>query len=116
MADWPVTLPQKVKSEGFQEEVPNTLLRSEMDAGPAKVRRRFTAGVRNINLSLNVSEAQVAILDNFFINTLAHGSVKFNWVHPRTQATVQFRFVSPPQYTHRTRDLWDAVLKLEILP
>ena len=45
--------------EGFTEQAPNTVIRSQMEAGPAKVRRRFTSGTRNFDCQLYLSPAQV---------------------------------------------------------
>ncbi|QLH37711.1 MAG: hypothetical protein HWD60_00095 [Defluviicoccus sp.] len=43
-AVWPSSLPQKPLVDGFSETAPNLVVRSPMDVGPAKVRRRATAG------------------------------------------------------------------------
>lgn len=37
MPVWPVTLPQDVLIDGYDEKVPEMTLRTQMDAGPAKV-------------------------------------------------------------------------------
>ena len=42
--DWPATLPQEILAEGYEEGLPDVLVRTKMDAGPDKVRRRATAG------------------------------------------------------------------------
>lgn len=117
MPAWPITLPQRVLADGYQEPLPEMTIRSEMDAGPAKVRRRFTAAVRTIRCQLALTAAQVTTLDTFYVTTLAGGSLSFDWVHPRTQATVAFRFAAPPQLQPETGgSSWIASLELEILP
>ena len=114
---WPASLPQESLVEGFSEQAPNTLIRSQMEAGPAKVRRRFTSGPRNFDCQLYLSPAQVDALDAFYVSTLAGGALSFDWKHPRTQAAVTFRFVEPPNYKPVKRGAaWQAFLKLEVLP
>ncbi len=114
---WPASLPQRVAVDGYGEGPPDTTVRSRMDAGPAKVRRRFTAGVRPLSLQLDLDGAQVETLDGFFEATLLGGALAFDWVHPRTQAAATLRFVRPPAYRPLASDAaWQAVLQLEILP
>jgi len=85
MATWPASLPQTVKATSFQETAPKEVIRTQMDAGPAKVRRRFTAGVRLIkgNVALRVDPPNglddVSILDSFFLNDCAAGALSFSW-------------------------------------
>jgi hypothetical protein len=116
-ASWPPGLPQLVAVEGYDEAPPDLTVRTQMDAGPAKVRRRFTAGVRALSLQLDLDSAQVETLDVFFDATLQGGALAFDWVHPRTQAAATLRFVRPPVYRPGASDAaWQAVLQLEILP
>lgn len=103
--------------EGFSEQAPNTIIRSQMEAGPAKLRRRFTAGTRNFDCHLYLSADQVEALDAFYVSTLAGGALSFDWKHPRTQAAVTYRFVEPPSYKPVKRgSAWQASMKLEVLP
>lgn len=114
---WPAELPQLVLQDGYQETMPNTRLRTQMDQGPAKVRRRFSAGVRPFSLLLDMSSAQVAIFDTFYNTTLEGGSLSFSWKHPRTGANVTFRFGGDdPTITSAGGDRYSAAIKLEILP
>lgn len=116
MPAWPASLPQTPAWETNQETPPELALRTQMDAGPAKLRRRFTAGARDFSLQLRLVAAQVATLDNFFINTLAGGTLPFDWLHPRTSAAVQFRFKSPPGYSELGGTVYQVSLELEVLP
>jgi hypothetical protein len=50
----------------FQEAPPNNLLRSPMDVGPAKVRRRTTANVRVIGMTYMLNSDQMVTLDSFY--------------------------------------------------
>jgi hypothetical protein len=114
---WPLSLPQRPLAEGFHERAADTLVRTQMEAGPAKVRRRFTAGVRTMDLQLRLTGSQVETLDGFHDSTLAGGALAFDWVHPRTDLAIRCRFAEPPSYApYAAGRLWTATLKLEILP
>lgn len=115
---WPASLPLDPLIAGYDETLaPGTnVLRSPMDAGPAKTRRRFTAAVRPLSISLALTRAQVAILDAFVDETLAGGALPFVFTHPRTQAPVTMRVIPPIGARPSSGQDWIAPLKLEILP
>ena len=116
-AVWPPFLPDRPLAQGYSERGPETALRTEMDAGPSKMRRRFTAGVRRIDVQVRLTAAQVETLDSFYHSSLSGGSFPFDCAHPRTGSEVTFRFVEPPSYTPIARgQLWTATLILEVLP
>ncbi|MGE0256925.1 MAG: hypothetical protein AB7N54_20245 [Alphaproteobacteria bacterium] len=116
-AEWPGELPDDVLVEGYREAFPDLLVRTEMDAGPAKVRRRFTAAVRPLSVRLDLDREQVDDLDEFFSDDLEHGALPFDWTHPRTGDAVTFRFTRPPEIRpDGDGTVWLAELQLEILP
>ena len=116
MASWPVTLPQYVLREGLGETLPDTALRTEMDAGPAKLRRRTSAAVRPISAAVNLSTSQAADLETFYVDTLEGGTLPFDMADPRTGTTYSFRFTAPPALYPLGATLWRASLALERLP
>lgn len=115
MPSWPGILPS-APLLGHRESAPDVVVRTEMDAGPAKLRRRFTAGVRPMQVPLVLSDAQVDALDDFYVITLAGGTLRFDHKHPRTGAVVRWRFIAPPQYDLIAPTKWRATLTLEVLP
>lgn len=97
---WPNTLPAYVVESGYQERFQDQNAESQMDTGPAKVRRRFTKAIRFIGVSMNMTTEQAAAFDTFWETTCKGGSIPFDWVHPRTRAATTFRFRNPaPTYT-----------------
>jgi hypothetical protein len=123
MADivWPNTLPQNGLLDGTTEQLADTTVRFAPDTGPAQVRRRFTAGVRQIPFRIYLTPAQYSALVEFHTDTTAGGSLPFDWVHPITGSTVTFRFVGAPSLTMLTpRSGADprvlASFTLELLP
>lgn len=117
MADpWPATLPQGLMPAGYSEQLQEGTLRSTMDAGPAKLRSRFTALVNNIQGQIEVTAAQKATLDTLYITTLKRGTLPFTWVDPVSRAAVDFRFVKAPKYGARGPINFPVTLVLEVLP
>jgi hypothetical protein len=117
---WPGTLPALPLLDGFREQVPNAILRTTMDAGPPKQRRRYTAAVRTLNVELELTKAQVAVLDDFILNALNGGVDSFTWTHPRTGGAATYRIAGKtPEYsiwTGGSDNNWVTTLLLEILP
>jgi hypothetical protein len=112
---WPAYLPQVVPTGGYEERPPVTVLRSDMDAGPAKVRQRFTSGVRPIALQLILTDAQADALDYFYRVEVAGGSIPFRWRNPRTNNPASVRFADTPSMVVAGLH-WRASVQLEVLP
>jgi hypothetical protein len=120
MPTWPSTLPQN-QFIGLTEQRQDPRLRTQMDAGPAKMRRRYTATVRTFSVPIELNGTQRQAFDTFWITDTQEGSLSFSWTDPVTDSAVTFRFVSPPQWTLQAGGatasrLWRAQLDLEILP
>ncbi|CAB5220423.1 hypothetical protein UFOVP233_72 [uncultured Caudovirales phage] len=93
---WPATLPAFVLEAGYQEGLEDQTVETQMDAGPAKIRRRFTTSTRRFQVTVQMTPEQAAIFETFYLTTLSGGSLPFDWVHPRTQVAKTFRFRRPP--------------------
>ena len=115
---WPETLPQKLLVDGYSQSAANTLLRSEMETGPAKQRRRFSAGVVPLSGKLILDWDELDILREFYDTTLVGGSLRFIWKDPIDQLSgnAQMRFTSPITWTTYGAGLFSVSLNLEIMP
>ena len=115
---WPSTLPQKPKTD-YSESSGVLLLRTSVDAGPAKLRRR---GQRPdmLNVAFTMSTEQVETLTVFIKDTLK-GVTRFGFPHPRLGTVIEARIV-PQQdgglynVSYVLPDLWTVTLTLEVLP
>ncbi len=116
MASWPSTLPQYVDQDGYSQTTKNPLLRTEMDAGPAKVRLRYTAVPEEFSITLTMNKTQLeTFVTTFFKNTISYGADVFTWKHPVTQANANCRFTS--MYTIAPHGLdFKVSFSMEILP
>ncbi len=117
LASWPTSLPQRPLADGFSETPPNLLVRSATDTGPAKARRRATAGVTKLKASFRLSPSQLATFRSFFASDLHGGNLSFSWTHPVTGAVGAFRIVPPPSIEPIAAGIaWRVSLDLELLP
>lgn len=112
---WPTTLPAHLINS-FQETPPDNVLRTSMDKGPAKLRRRTTTNTRPIRFSMILTPTQLTALDTFYATTTRSGADEFDYKHPRTNATVSARFANPPSYSDVNGRVYRAEISLEILP
>lgn len=114
---WPASLPQRPQADDFSETPPNLLVRSTTDTGPAKVRRRTTAGVTKMRASFRLTAAQLDAFRSFYAVDIEHGALPFSWTHPVTGAAGTYRIAQPPTYAAVAAGVaWLVTLELELLP
>jgi hypothetical protein len=116
MTAWPTSLPSAPLIDRFRETAPDTVLRTAMDEGPAKLRRRTTAGVRMLKLAYILDRTQADTLDGFYLTDLSGGALAFDFTHPRTSEGIVCRFTAPPEYTALNGNYFRAEISLEVLP
>lgn len=118
MSTWPTTLPAlnfPHAAHNYQREPQDPTLRTPMDAGPAKVRRRYTAVPVTISFTTLLSDAQYAT-EQAFYNDTVKATGRFDWTDPATQQTATFRYVTPTSAVAAGGGFWRATFNLEILP
>ena len=102
--------------------MPDNVIRTSMDVGVAKVRRRTTASSRPVSGTLKLNYEQAQLLETFYLETLVSGSVPFDMRDPRTGGLYTFRFTEPPSIrplTPRTATggaYFAATVNLERIP
>lgn len=114
---WPISLPVPLV-EGISYTPGQNVIRTQMDAGAAKVRRRFTAVPETLTFNLVLTGAQVQVLQDFVEITLAE-VLPFDWIDFRkpTGTGVTYRFTKRPSYSPRSAagNRWVAAIELEQL-
>lgn len=113
--NWPSTLPNELLQRGYSHETADALLRSSMEVGPSKVRRRHTAGVENVTGNMLLTEAQLGVLRSFFDVTLKYGALRFSASDPVSLVAREFRFTAPIKWT-MISGFYDVTFEFEILP
>jgi len=79
MAVWPVTLPNKVLAEGYVISPGSQVIRSDMEVGPAKVRRQTKRRNDKVPLLLAFTPAQLTIFRAFFDDSTTGLAGGVNW-------------------------------------
>lgn len=111
---WPSSLPPTLLMEGLTIEPQNNVIRTAMDAGPQKIRRRYTARTVKFSGRFIFDASQFAVFESFYHTALADGVLRFNFTNPITLETAEFRFAE--NYTASAIDgFFEVALKLEKL-
>ena len=122
-AVWPSTLPLVPLVSGYDESAPNTLLRSSMDQGPSRVRRKCSSKPWTFTAPFPpLTKTQAAALETFIEDTLDGGALRFTFTHPRKGTEIECRVV--PQSDSALYSIspagsgawWSVSLNLEVLP
>lgn len=122
MVDWPTSVDiPRARLSGIGDKRQGAKMRSNTDSGIALQRRRFTTAVRNVDIPVDFTDAERAIVDTFYITDLQEGTLAFNWRDPRGDAIVTMRFredTGIPWVSSQGGDVqrWAATLALEIIP
>lgn len=98
MAYWPPQLPTP-QLAGYGLAPQPAFVRSDMDAGPARQRRRFTQAPTDITMELVMTDDQLAIFEAWYEHRVDSGAAWFDAPMANGQGltTVEARFVEPWQ-------------------
>lgn len=94
---WPPELPQSPLL-GSQQALTGTAIRSPVDIGLPKQRRRYGATARPLSMQMRLTLSQWDRFQHFYDQELADGTLPFQWRHPHTRILALWRFdpTSPP--------------------
>lgn len=108
------TFPSKFKilRDNYTESLGDRTISSQMDVGPAKKRRRTILPIEKINLIVKINLSDVEEFKTFYY---ANDVGVFNFVHPRTSATLKVRFASVPALV-LNETYYTSSFELEIMP
>lgn len=113
---WPADLPQNILAQGFKGGLPNNQIRTNMDVGPAQVRRRGTVATKPVTGNIIIDPDKLPVLEEFHKTTLLDGTLRFKWVKPEDGVTVvEMRFTDTPTWDW-VDGHYNVTLPLEILP
>jgi hypothetical protein len=114
--DWPVGLPQKMNQESYSRALGSNVLRSPMEVGPAKARKRSSCVIEPMAGQIFIEKVQLPILKTFWKTTLKDGALRFNWVSQDDLVIpIEVRFTKPPSWAPAGKG-YLVDLELEILP
>lgn len=115
MTDWPTDIPAELEMDGYQEPFSDGSLKTNMDAGPPKRRRRFSAQVKEISGNLILTGSEVTLLETFYYDTVKQVE-RFNFIHPRKGTIIEVIFNGAPSVSAIGPDLFRVGLKFEVQP
>ena len=91
-------------------------LRGRGTVGPAKRRRRATAGARRYTLVWRLTKAELATFEAFYQADLEDGTLSFTMPKPRFAGTGTFAFVAEYDVAPASAQTWDVTTVPEELP
>lgn len=113
---WPTELQDTINTDSFQYQIGDTAIRSDMDVGPAKVRRRYTRSVDKIQMAFNLNQTDWDFFYEFFNTTLNGGVTPFTYYNPLSGETETWRAVSPPSVRPFGYQTYVVSMQVERLP
>lgn len=116
METWPTSLQTILNSANFSYELGDTLIRSDMDVGPTKVRRRFSKGIEKLNTQIWIVRSLYNTFYNFYNTTLNGGVKSFQYNHPITATPTEFRFSGVPKIDYVGGDTFSISMVWETVP
>jgi hypothetical protein len=93
---FPSTLQQNLNQGTFNQSFGDTSIRTQMDIGPAKVRRRTTRPINILAGSIFLTSSEYSVFETFYNTTINGGASAFTIPHPITGVSGSFRFTKPP--------------------
>lgn len=94
---WPAQLQDYLNEDSFRYAFGNTVIKTEMEVGPPKRRRRSTEAIDSISCTIDMEYDDISILKNFYDTTLNGGVDSFEFTDPFTLTTKEYKFDGPPQ-------------------
>jgi hypothetical protein len=115
MATWPAILPPPTLS-GYGGSPVQAFVRTDMDAGPARQRRRFTDVPEELTLTWKFTATEMGIFRLFWIQTLNYGT---DWLTMTLDlgngmAAYDVRFTKPYKYQAQPGMNWLVSADIEV--
>ena len=88
------------------------LIRSSMDIGPAKIRKRTVAAPYNISFDMMLTPEVYQEFKTFYLN---NAGIVFDFVEPTASTPLKARFAERPSVVSN-ETFWSVSCKLEIMP
>ena len=89
---WPLPLTQSFLVNSFNEDGPDHIIRSAMDTGPHKKRRRYTARVQPLTGSMLMTLTEYANFKDFFKTSIQDGALTFEMPDDVDGGTMEVKF------------------------
>lgn len=120
MPTWRDTsLPLAFDRDSFDHALQDGVLKTSMEVGPPKRRRRVTASVEPLSGTMRLSTAQWQELDTFYNDTVQQAA-EFDFPNPDDPddpgEDIIVVFDGPPRRKYRAPGVWTVSLRFEVQP
>lgn len=95
---WPSTIPATLDTH--QQSDVDVLLKTQTDAGPGKIRRKWTGVVTNVSGTSILTAEQALALIEFHRVDCKQGSLTFSFPDPMTKVLSVYRWDDVPKFTN----------------
>lgn len=114
---WPAEplLPAIPDKTGFSNTPVTNTVSSREEYNLNTLRRRSLVSVKDINMQMILTSAQVSNLEDFYVNDLNIVD-SFNWIDHITGLAAVYRFKKAPSISYDSPDNWIVKLNLEMVP
>lgn len=114
---WPSELQVLLNQDSFGLNFGDSTIRSDMDVGPAKVRRRITRAVDTLSCTITTKTvSEFSAFEYFYKTTLNGGVNQFTFNHPVTGVETDFRMCKTPSFRPLGGNVFQISMEWEILP
>lgn len=115
MPAWPASLPKPLRS-GYGVEPESAFIRTDMESGPARQRKRFTAVPEGIAVSWRFKPAEMVTFRDFYADDINLGTDYFTCDFDIGYGiqTYNVRFTSAPKFQPLPGMNWSVSGKLEV--
>lgn len=114
---WPHELQMLIPEDTYKEAFAKVMIRTTMDTGRPKRRRRFTAAIKTLEFDLIFTGSELDRFIVFFEDEISGGATSFELVHPRTAAICTVAFSKEPDPAMKAgSDIYRVPVNLDILP
>lgn len=114
---FPTTLPG-MSMKSYSLKPMNNVIRTEMESGPARTRRRYVSVPTDVTVQWRFSLAELQTFQDFYRNSIYDGAAWFNIkiVDGRGEGTYLARFKEPYEAVTEAREhLWMVNATLEVM-
>jgi hypothetical protein len=116
LAAWPSSRLPRPLADGYSLQAMPSTVRTDMDNGTPRMRRRFTRQLTTGTLNFNFKREQFGLFDGFWRGTLMDGTAWFN-IPLRNGISDDpwtVRGISPPKSQQISVDVWHVSWEVEI--
>ncbi len=90
--EWPVVLPQCPVLNGFSEQRQRNVVEFQPDVGSTKLHRRATESNMQTSVIFRMTDAEVGIFNEWYVDYQEDGTLEFTWDHPITKVSHSWMF------------------------